>query len=96
MVLQYGKWQGLQIVDSAWIAEAARIHVEETGYGYYFWILQDLGAYYAAGHGGQCIIVVPGKNLVVVVTAWPYMTDTGWLRDNFEGTLLKDVIAACN
>ena len=96
MLLQYGKWQGRQIVDSAWIAEAARIQVQETGYGYYFWILPDLGAYYAAGHGGQCIIVVPGKNLVVVVTAWPYMTDTGWLRDNFEGTLLKDVIAACN
>jgi CubicO group peptidase (beta-lactamase class C family) len=96
MLLQNGKWQGHQIVDSAWIAEAASVKVQQTGYGYYFWILRDLGAYQAAGHGGQSIIVVPGKNLVVVVTAWPYMTDTMWLRDNFEGTLLKEVIAACN
>ena len=96
MLLQNGMWKGRRIVDSAWIAEATSIHVSQIGYGYYFWILKELGAYQAAGHGGQSIIVVPGKNLVVVVTAWPYMTDTGWLRDNFEGTLLKDVIAACN
>ena len=96
LLLQRGKWQGRQIVESAWIAEAARTQVWETGYGYYFWILEDLGAFAALGHGGQSIIVVPNKNLVVVVTAWPYMTDTGWLRDNFEGTLLKDVLAACN
>jgi len=96
MLLQNGRWQGQQIVDSAWIAETTKTHVPEAGYGYYFWILRDLAAYQAAGHGGQSIIVVPQKNLVVVVTAWPYMTDTGWLRDNFEGTLLKEVIAACN
>lgn len=96
MLLQNGKWEGRQIVDSNWIAEATGVKVAQAGYGYYFWILKDLGAFQAAGHGGQSIIVVPGKNLVVVVTAWPYMTDTGWLRDNFEGTLLKDVIAACN
>jgi CubicO group peptidase (beta-lactamase class C family) len=96
MLLQHGKWQGRQIVDSAWIAVATKTQVQETGYGYYFWIFEDVGAYAALGHGGQSIIVVSNKNLVVVVTAWPYMTDIDWLRDNFEGTLLKDIIAACN
>jgi len=95
MLLQNGVWKGRRIVDSAWIAEATRLQVPEYGYGYYFWVLEALGVYQASGHGGQSIIVVPSKELVVVVTAWPYMTDTGWLRDNFEGTLLKDVIAAC-
>jgi CubicO group peptidase (beta-lactamase class C family) len=96
LLLQRGSWHGRQIVDSAWISEATKTQVQETGYGYYFWIFGELGAYAALGHGGQSIIVVSNKNLVVVVTAWPYMTDTGWLRDNFEGTLLKDIIASCN
>jgi CubicO group peptidase (beta-lactamase class C family) len=97
MLLQNGKWQDKQIVDSAWVAEATRAQYSEQywAYGYYFWIMKDLKAYDAAGHGGQEIIVVPYKNLVVVVTAWPYMTDTEWLRDNFCGTLLKDIIGAC-
>jgi CubicO group peptidase (beta-lactamase class C family) len=95
MLLQNGKWQGRQIVDSTWIAEATRDRYA-NGYGYYFWLLPDLRSYCAAGHGGQYIIVVPYKNLVVVVTAWPYMQDTDWLRDNFLGTLLKDIINACS
>jgi len=95
MLLQNGAWKGRRIVDSAWVSEATSLQVPQIGYGYYFWILQDLGVYQAAGHGGQSIIVVPSKALVVVVTAWPYMTDIGWLRDNFEGTLLKDIIGAC-
>lgn len=94
MLLQQGKWQGQQIVDSTWIAEATKDRYA-SGYGYYFWLLPDLRAYCAAGHGGQYIIVVPAKNLVVVVPAWPYMQDTDWLRDNFLGTLLKDIISAC-
>ncbi|RJP70588.1 MAG: class C beta-lactamase-related serine hydrolase [Ignavibacteriales bacterium] len=97
MLLQNGKWNGQQIVDSLWIAEATKAQYSETywAYGYLFWILKDLKAYDAAGHGGQEIIVVPSKNLVVVVTAWPYITDTEWLRDNFTGTLLKNIISAC-
>jgi CubicO group peptidase (beta-lactamase class C family) len=97
MLLQNGKWQGQQIVDSLWVAEATKAQYSEMywAYGYYFWIMKDLKAYDAAGHGGQEIIVVPSKNLVVVVTAWLYITDTEWLRDNFCGTLLKNIIAAC-
>lgn len=97
MLLQNGKWNGQQIVDSLWIAEATKAHYSETywGYGYLFWIMKGLNGYDAAGHGGQEIIVIPSKNLVVVVTAWPYITDTEWLRDNFTGTVLKDIILAC-
>lgn len=97
MLIQNGRWQNQQIVDSTWIGEATKGQYSETywAYGYYFWIMKDLKAYDAAGHGGQEIIVVPDKNLVVIVTAWPYITDTEWLRDNFCGTLLKNIIAAC-
>ncbi|MFH1196477.1 MAG: serine hydrolase [bacterium] len=97
MLLQNGIWNGKQIVNSSWVAEVTKAHYVEPywAYGYYFWVMRELKAYDAAGHGGQEIIVVPYKNLVVVVTAWPYITDTEWLRDNFCGTLLKDIIAAC-
>jgi CubicO group peptidase (beta-lactamase class C family) len=99
MLIQNGEWQNTQIVDSAWVVDATKAQYSEVNwwaYGYYFWIMNDLNAYDAAGHGGQEIIVVPNKNLVVIVTAWPYITDTEWLRDNFVGTLLKDIISASN
>ncbi|MEW6194918.1 MAG: serine hydrolase [Bacteroidota bacterium] len=94
MLLQNGKWNGQQIVNSDWIQEAIK-NENNLGYGYYFWLMSDLLGYMAAGHGGQYIIVIPYKNLVVVVTAWPYPIDTDWMRDNFPGTLLKNIIAAC-
>lgn len=95
MLLQNGRWNNEQIVDSAYIKQATKEQVQYYGYGYYFWIFPDILCFEAAGHGGQEILVVPDKNLVVIVTAWPYIKDTEWLRDNFPGTVLKQIISAC-
>jgi len=97
MLLQNGRWNNQQIVDSAYIAEATKEQVKNYWYGYYFWTFPDTfhGIFEAAGHGGQEIIVAPNKKLVVVVTAWPYITDTEWLRDNFVGTIFMDILSAC-
>ena len=40
-------------------------------YGYYWWIVPDVG-FAASGHGGQFILVVPARNMVLVQTAYPY------------------------
>ena len=76
LLLQNGKWNGVQLVDSAWISEATAIHVDSGSgsapYGYYFWIYPALGAYAALGHGGQNIMVFPAKRQVIVYTAWGY------------------------
>ncbi len=97
MLLQYGKWQNKQIVDSIWVREATIPHYTSTGwaYGYYFWIYPGENVYWAAGHGGQTIMVAPDKNLVAVVTAWPYVQDNEKWKDNFEFYLYKLVLESC-
>lgn len=98
MLLQNGRWQDGQIVDSAWVSEATRSQVDlgAWSYGYYIWINPEDEVYWAAGHGGQTVMVAPGKNLVVVVTAWPYVQDSELWKDNFEFSLYKQVLACCN
>jgi CubicO group peptidase (beta-lactamase class C family) len=98
MLLQNGRWGDTQILDSAWVGEATRSQVQLNywAYGYYFWINPEENVYWAAGHGGQSIFVAPEKNLVVVVTAWPYVQDREPWKDNFEFELYKRVLASCN
>jgi CubicO group peptidase (beta-lactamase class C family) len=97
MLLQHGKWQNRQVVDSVWVHEATKPHYNSTGwaYGYYFWIYPGENVYWAAGHGGQTIMVAPDKNLVSVVTAWPYVQDNEKWKDNFEFYLYKQVLESC-
>lgn len=97
MLLQNGKWSNKQIIDSAWVSEAIRKHVDLQGwgYGYYIWLNPAEKVYWAAGHGGQTIMVAPNKNLVFVVTAWPYVKDDERWKDNFEFSLYKMVLESC-
>lgn len=85
LLINYGKWNGVQVVDSSWIALATKAHVTSgipgASYGYYFWIYPAYPAYAAIGHGGQYIFVAPVHRIVIVYTAWPYTS--GELFDNF-------------
>lgn len=85
LLLDNGRWNEQQIVDSSWIAEATMplVNADDYGasYGYYFWVYTAYPGYAAIGHGGQRIFVVPSKNLVIVYTAWPYTSDE--MFDNF-------------
>lgn len=96
MLLDNGRWGGVQVVDSAYVAEAASaISTAEgsgTQYGFYFWVYPSFGAFAAEGHGGQFIFVDPGKDLVIIYTAWPYTSSVLW--DNFF-ELVDLVRAAC-
>lgn len=79
LVLERGRWKGRQLVPAAWIARMTRNHAPaagETGYGYQWWIQNTGGcrSVSARGRGGQVIAVVPGKRLVVAVTARPSIT----------------------
>jgi len=97
MLLQHGKWHDKQVLKSSWVHEATKPHYSTAGwaYGYYFWIYPDENIYWAAGHGGQIIMVAPDKNLVAVVTAWPYVQDNEKWKDNFESYLYKLVLESC-
>ncbi|MFI6324950.1 serine hydrolase domain-containing protein [Nonomuraea sp. NPDC050556] len=69
--------QGRDIVPASWIAEATQPKVaidEGTSYGYQWWVCDDwVGGF---GNGGQRLVVVPGKSLVIAVNDGAYDGDT--------------------
>jgi len=67
MLLQKGNYNGLQILDSAFV-EMATVPFVEPFYGHSFWLCDDYETpiFYQRGILGQYIIVFPEHNLVVV------------------------------
>lgn len=71
----HGKWNGLQIVDSAYVAASVSpsgtLNPDGTPcltYGYQWWIgsHKDMNFFFMRGLKGQYVFVVPEKNLIVV------------------------------
>lgn len=101
MVLDNGKWKGQQIIDSAWIAESTRHHIDTPfitepnvrGYGFYWWTLPHWEAVEAWGHGGNYILIIPNQQLVIVMTSLPDSDDdiVGTRPDQFH-ELLSSII----
>jgi len=80
LVLDQGVWDGRRIVSAEWISRSTSPQIEigdddpvtsGFSYGYYWWVVPELEAFTAWGHGGQYVFVVPGARLVVVLTASP-------------------------
>lgn len=75
LYLNRGRAGDNQVVSEAWIRESLepRTRSQRSGreYGYGWWIgtLGGRQAYYAWGHGGQFIFVMPELNMVVVTTS---------------------------
>jgi len=76
LYLQKGKWNGIQILPEAWIAEATSKKIENGkndsswgyGYGYQFW-LNPPGGFRADGAFGQFCMVQPELDAVIVITS---------------------------
>lgn len=87
LLLQNGSWDGKQIIDTTYLREATTFKVSSNfnnaPYGYYFWIDDRNKGFYAHGHGGQILLVVPDKQLVLLYTAWPY-TSGDYFDNAFE------------
>jgi CubicO group peptidase (beta-lactamase class C family) len=77
LILNKGKWNGVQIVSEEFLDEATRaaswLKDEDTGeavdyYGYQWWRMERHGSeiIYARGLFGQYIFAVPDKNMVIV------------------------------
>jgi CubicO group peptidase (beta-lactamase class C family) len=69
-----GRWHGQQIVPEDWVDASLteRISVDSSrGYGYLWWTQQRASqrVWYAAGYGGQRIILVPSLSAVIVTNA---------------------------
>ena len=90
LFLRNGKWKNLQLLSTKWIAAAHRPSLPNKDYGYMWWINStkkwpDVSTqiYYAAGFGGNYIVVDNEHDLVVV---------TRWMDDSKMGELMKQVI----
>ncbi|WP_424004179.1 serine hydrolase domain-containing protein [Maribacter sp. IgM3_T14_3] len=78
LFLNNGKWKNDQLISESWIKKATTPSTPNANYGYMWW-LNKKGArhweglseniYYAAGFGGN-FIVIDKENDVVVVTRW--------------------------
>ena len=88
LILNRGQWHGRQILSEKWIDISTRSYTsnDELGYGYYWWISKYKGGnlfyktIFAAGHGGQRVMVVPELNLVAVFTSKPDDNPKGHTR----------------
>jgi len=96
LLLENGFWNSDTIIESNYLSEATTIQTSSNfngaPYGYYFWILPAYNAYCARGHGGQFLLVVPDKKLVVVYTAFPYTNDLFFDERN---ELMDIIIKSC-
>lgn len=95
LVRRGGVWNDRRLVDERYLAESIsnRISPAEptinhgtlpvAGYGYLWWLVELGGetAPAALGHGGQVLVVLPRRELVVVVTShWPGPSSTEHYR----------------
>ncbi|SHG72562.1 serine hydrolase domain-containing protein [Flagellimonas flava] len=76
--LNNGKWAKEQLISEAWITKATKPSVPNINYGYMWWLNQKGARYwegvpehlfYAAGFGGN-FIVVDQENGLLIVTRW--------------------------
>jgi CubicO group peptidase (beta-lactamase class C family) len=87
LYLNGGTWNGRRLVSKDWVTESTRVRAEFTpqppfdtdhgyGYGWHSRPLEYGGQtyrdYYAAGNGGQYVIVIPSLDLVVGMTGGDY------------------------
>lgn len=85
LYLKNGIWDGEQIISSSWVSEATQTKVKlrgGDGYGYLWWIFED-NSYSALGRGGQCVYVLPEKNLIIVMTGGGLPMSTIQFPDNY-------------
>ncbi|MCK5465533.1 MAG: serine hydrolase, partial [Bacteroidales bacterium] len=67
LFLRKGKWEGQQLFTEEWIRMVTEPSPANESYGYMWWLSEDL--YFAAGFGGNYIIICPDHDMVIV-TRW--------------------------
>jgi CubicO group peptidase (beta-lactamase class C family) len=85
----YGKWQGKQILDSAFVAMSVRPRFEDSPqYGYGWWLYESPDGksfFMMRGHLGQYVIVNPEDNVIIVRLGHNKSSDAG------VGKFTKDI-----
>lgn len=78
LYLQHGEWSGKQVVSADYVAASTRRHSDgspplaDAGYGFLWWVTKTRAghdAYLAAGTRSQLILVIPERDLIVVLAS---------------------------
>jgi len=89
LFLNDGKWKGKSIISQEWLTESTKAHTThdlEYGYGYQWRSVkttfnnQKIDMFWASGHGGQRIFVIPTLDLVAVFTSKVFGNPLGGFR----------------
>ena len=96
LFLNDGKWKEERLISEKWIQKAITPSKPNVNYGYMWWLNQkgnrhweglSENIYYAAGFGGNFIVIDKENDIVVV---------TRWLEPNKIGEFMKKLTAALN
>ena len=94
LFLNDGQWKNTQLISKDWITRATTPSVPNINYGYMWWLNKkgprhwegvSEDVYYAAGFGGNFIIIDKTNNVVVV---------TRWLEPSKVGKFMQKLIKA--
>lgn len=80
LLLQHGKWDGMQVLPEQWVREASRKQIEndkmnewtdfKAGYGYQLWKCTPAESFRLDGAFGQFAVVLPRQNAVIAITEY--------------------------
>lgn len=101
MLAADGRWSGVQVVPSKWIAEALTVRRDAypgLEYGYLFWHrlfhtrCGDASGWFMAGNGGNAIVALRDLHAAVVVARENY--NTRGMHQQTQALLEKDILPA--
>ena len=95
LFLNDGDWNGNQLISKNWIKDATTPSPAKINYGYMWWLNKKgtdrfwegvpQNVFYAAGFGGNYIVIIPDEDIVII---------TRWLEPSQIGLFVKKVIDA--
>ena len=94
LFLSEGAWKGEQLISKTWIEEALTPSAPNPNYGYMWWLNEQgdrhwegipENVFFAAGFGGNFIVVAPDQEMVMVLR---------WLEPSRIGDFVREVFKA--
>jgi CubicO group peptidase (beta-lactamase class C family) len=109
LYLNDGVYEGKQIIPADWVHDSLKTYsmnesyannigrFRDIGYGYHWWSAKagDHRVNYAAGHGGQLIVLVDEFDMVIVTTSYPFYLEhnnESWKHEKAIITLVSEFI----
>ncbi len=95
LYLKQGAWQAKAVISPAWIKASTANHIATgiggSNYGYFWWE-PPYGGFAAFGDGGQRIVVIPEKQMVIIITAGLTYPDMETVPEDLVGSYILPAV----